>query len=92
MRKTSLVIGAGAAVIISIVTCPAASAADQGTAKPVTSGSTKPHLGNGPAVEKSVPSSAPAATRTENTGATDQNKTVKAMNSNGKAKVETEGK
>ena len=79
-------------MIISIATCAVALAADQGTAKPVTSGSTKPHMGNGPAVEKSVPSSAPAATRSGNTGATDQNKTVKSMNNNAKARVETEGK
>lgn len=92
MRKTSLAIGASAALILSIATCGAASAADEGTAKPATTGSTKPHLGNGPAVEKSVPSSAPAAKTTRNTGATDQNRTVKEMNNNAKAKVDTEGK
>ena len=60
--------------------------------KPVTVGSVKPGLGNGPAVEKSLPSSAPAATTKQQTGATDQDKTVKAMNNNEKAKVEVEGK
>jgi len=49
-------------------------------------------MGNGPAVEKSLPSSAPAATTTQTTGATNQDKTVKAMNSNEKAKVENTGK
>jgi hypothetical protein len=60
-------------------------------AQPAT-GSTKPHLGNGPAVEKSLPSSAPAATTTAKTGATNQDKTVKTMNNNEKSKVEVEGK
>ncbi len=49
-------------------------------------------MGNGPAVEKSLPSSAPAATTTQTTGATNQDKTVKTMNSNEKAKVEAVGK
>ena len=93
MRTTPLAV---AAVIVSISLCGAVYAADQGSAqgsaKPITSGSTQPHLGNGPAVEKSLPSSASDATRTANTGATDQNKTVKSMNNNAKAKVDTEGK
>jgi hypothetical protein len=54
--------------------------------------SAKPHIGNGPAVEKSVPSSAPAATTTRMTGATDQSKTVKGMNNSEKSKVEATGK
>ena len=91
---------AAAAMIVSLSLCGAASAADQGTAqgntqgsaKPITSGSTQPHLGNGPAVEKSLPSQASDASRTANTGATDQDKTVKSMNNNAKAKVDTEGK
>jgi hypothetical protein len=61
-------------------------------AKPARTGSVDPHLGSGPAVQKSLPSSAPAATTTQTTGATDQSKTVKAMNRNEKAKVEVEGK
>ncbi|WP_428541280.1 hypothetical protein [Rhodopila sp.] len=85
-----------AAVIVSLPLCGAVSAADQGnaqdSAKPITTGSTQPHLGNGPAVEKSLPSQASDATRTTNTGATDQDKTVKSMNNNAKAKVDTEGK
>jgi hypothetical protein len=52
----------------------------------------KGQIGNGPAVEKSVPSSAPAATTTRMTGATDQSKTVKSMNNSEKSKVETNGK
>ncbi len=51
-----------------------------------------PHVPGGPEVEKSIPSSAPAATTTRNTGATDQSPTVKAMNSNEKAKIEKSGK
>ena len=39
-----------------------------------------------------MPSSAPAATTTQMTGATNQSKKVKTMNDQGKAKVETEGK
>jgi hypothetical protein len=49
-------------------------------------------LGKGPKVEKSLPSSAPAATTTRTTGSTNQNETVKAMNSQEKAKVEVGGK
>ncbi|WP_428493386.1 hypothetical protein [Rhodopila sp.] len=89
MRTTPV---AFAAAIVSISLCGAVSAADQGTAKPITTGSTQPHLGNGPADEKSLPSSASDATRTAKTGATDQSQTVKSMNNNAKAKVDTEGK
>jgi hypothetical protein len=39
-----------------------------------------------------MPSSAAAATTTRTTGATDQSPTVKAMNSNEKAKIESSGK
>lgn len=93
MRKASFAIGASAALILSAWTCGAALAADEGTATSAPVGSsTKPHLGNGPAVEKSLPSSAPPATTTGTTGATGQNKTVKAMNNNAKAKVDVEGK
>ncbi len=52
----------------------------------------KAHIGNGPAMEKSVPSSAPPATTTRTTGETDQSKTVKAMNNSEKSKVEANGK
>jgi hypothetical protein len=49
--------------------------------------------GNGPKVEKSTPSSsAPAASRTQTTGATDQGPKVKKMNKEAKDKIETEGK
>jgi hypothetical protein len=75
-----LIIGACAALLIS------------GRVALADDAASKPHIGNGPAVEKSVPSSAPAATTTRTTGATDQSNTVKAMNSNEKAKVETNGK
>lgn len=92
MRKSPFAIGATAALIFSVWTCGAVMAADEGAAKPITSGGTKPNMGNGPAQEKSLPSSAPAAKTTAMTGATDQSKTVKSMNSNAKAKVEAEGK
>jgi hypothetical protein len=92
MRKASLAIGAIAALTFLIGTCSPAPAAEQGSAKPATAGSTKPNLGNGPADEKSLPSSAPAAKTTGTTGATDQNKTVKSMNKNEASKVEAGGK
>jgi hypothetical protein len=54
-------------------------------------GSTKPDPGK-PAEEKSMPSSAPAATTTNTTGATNQSATVKKMNEKAKSEVETTGK
>jgi hypothetical protein len=60
-------------------------------AKPTAMGSTKPDPGK-PAEEKSVPSSAPAATTTQTTGATNQSKTVKTMNDKAKSDVEATGK
>jgi hypothetical protein len=54
---------------------------------------TKAQIGNGPKVEKSTPSSsAPAASRTQTTGATNQGHAVKNMNKEAKDKIETEGK
>jgi hypothetical protein len=53
----------------------------------------KAQIGHGPKDEKSTSSSsAPAASRTQTTGATDQSHTVKTMNENAKSRVETEGK
>jgi len=53
----------------------------------------KAQIGNGPKVEKSTSSSsAPAATTTQTTGATDQSQTVKSMNKDAKSRIETEGK
>jgi hypothetical protein len=93
MRKASLRIGAALALIFSVVLSGAVLADEPaGTAKARTTGSTKPNLGNGPAQEKSLPSSAPPATTMRTTGATDQNKTVKTMNSNEKAKIDAAGK
>jgi hypothetical protein len=93
MRKMSLAIGAGAALVVAMLGTGVAAADDAATpAKPPAMGSTKPDMGKGPAVEKSLPSSAPAATTKQTTGATDQNKTVKSMNSNEKDKVEATGK
>jgi hypothetical protein len=54
-------------------------------------GSTKPDPGK-PAEEKSIPSSAPAATNTQTTGATNQSPTVKTMNERAKSEIEVEGK
>jgi hypothetical protein len=61
------------------------------TAKAPMTGSTKPDPGK-PAMEKSLPSSASAATPTQTTGATNQSKTVKSMNDQEKSKVENTGK
>jgi hypothetical protein len=53
----------------------------------------KAQIGNGPKVEKSIPpSSAPAATTKQTTGATDQDHTVKSMNKEAQSRVEKEGK
>jgi hypothetical protein len=60
-----------------------------GTAKAGTTGSTKPHPGNGPAEEKSPPSPASRATTA---GVADQDKTVRTMNSDEKAKIDAAGK
>jgi hypothetical protein len=61
------------------------------TAKPSSMGTTKPDPGK-PAEEKSMPSSAPAATTTQTTGATNQSKTVKTMNEKAKSEIEASGK
>ena len=61
------------------------------TAKSSAMGSTKPDPGK-PAEEKSIPSSAPGATTTQITGATNQSKTVKTMNEKAKSEVEAGGK
>jgi hypothetical protein len=61
------------------------------TAKSSAMGTTKPDPGN-PAEEKSIPSSAPGATTTQITGATNQSKTVKTMNEKAKSEVEAGGK
>ena len=93
MRQISLAIGASAALVAAMLSGGVARADESATpAKPATTSSTKPNMGKGPADEKSLPSSAPAATTTQTTGATDQNKTVKSMNNNEKAKVEATGK
>ncbi len=86
--------GRAIALILSLAAVSGAVLADDaaGTAKARTTGSTKPGLGSGPAEEKSVPSSAANATTTATTGATNQDKTVKTMNNNEKAKVEAGGK
>jgi hypothetical protein len=91
--KKLVAIGASVALVAAMLSGGVAVADDAATpAKPATTSSTKPNMGNGPAVEKSLPSSAPAATTTQTTGATNQDKTVKTMNSNEKAKVEAVGK
>ena len=92
MSNQLITVAAAAALIVSASSLDVVSAADQGSAKPATTGTTKPHLGNGPAVEKSLPSSESAATTGRTTGKTDQGAAVKAMNNNAKAKVDVEGK
>jgi hypothetical protein len=66
-------------------------AAARPTAKQSAMGSTKPDPGK-PAEERSLPSSAPGATTTQITGATNQSKTVKTMNEKAKSEVEAGGK
>ena len=61
------------------------------TAKSSAIGNTRPDPGK-PAEEKSIPSSAPGATTTRITGATNQSKTVKTMNEKAKSEVEAGGK
>jgi hypothetical protein len=93
MRKASFGIGAGLALIFSVCLGGAVLADEPaGSAKARTTGSTKPRLGNGPAHEKSLPSSSRPATPTGATGATNQSKTVKKMNSDEKTKVDAAGK
>jgi hypothetical protein len=93
VKGRSLAMIAASALVLSF-SVSASALADEatGTAKAKTTGSTKPHLGNGPAVEKSLPNAAPAPTTTRSTGARNQDHTVKAMNSSENAKVQTEGK
>lgn len=85
----------GVAVTLGVSPLAGAVAVAQNSTTPGTAtphpGSTKPNLTKGP-TQKSLPSSAPAATRTRTTGATNQSKTVKTMNNDAKGKVETEGK
>ncbi len=91
MRKSPLAFGASVALALSLWTGGDLLAQQNTPTKEPMTGSTKPDPGK-PAVEKSMPSSAPAATTTQMTGATNQSKKVKTMNDQGKAKVETEGK
>jgi hypothetical protein len=92
MRKSSLAFGASVALALSLWTGGGLLAQQSTTtAKPSAMGSTKPDSGK-PAEEKSMPSSAPAATTTQTTGATNQSKTVKSMNEKAKSEVEAGGK
>jgi hypothetical protein len=90
MKKSSWALGASVGMAFSLLA--GGVMADQSTpnVRTPTTGSVK--APDKPAVEESLPSKAPAATRTENTGATDQSKTVKSLNNKEKDKVETEGK
>jgi len=90
MRKAPVAIGAGIGLIVSQLMCGSVMADD--LAKTRTSGSTKPGLGAGPAEQKSVPPSAPPATTTQTTGATNQDRTVKTMNRNAETAINKEGK
>ncbi len=92
LKKPPLALGASVVLALSLWSGGGLLAQQtEPTAKAPMTGSTKPDPGK-PAVEKSMPSSAPAATTTQMTGATNQSKKVKTMNDQGKAKVETEGK
>jgi hypothetical protein len=90
MRKTMLAGGAGIALIVSQLICATVLADD--LAKTRTSGSTKPGLGSGPVEQKSLSSSAPPATTTQTTGATNQDPTVKTMNRNAETTINKAGK
>jgi hypothetical protein len=81
------------ALMVGGLISPAYSQSDSkmGASAPTAMGSTKPDTGK-PAEEKSMPSSAPAATTTQTTGATNQSKTVKTMNDKAKSEVEATGK
>jgi hypothetical protein len=81
------------ALMIGSLISPAYSQSESkvGASTPTAMGSTKPDPGK-PAEEKSMPSSAPAATTAQTTGATNQSKTVKAMNDKAKSDVEASGK
>jgi hypothetical protein len=81
------------AVMIGSLVSPAYSQSEpkMGASTPTATGSTKPDTGK-PAEETSIPSSAPAATPTQTTGATNQSPTVKAMNKKAKSEIEAGGK
>jgi hypothetical protein len=92
MRKSSLAFGAGMVLALSLWTGGELLAQQSTpTTKSTMAGSAKPDTGK-PAEEKSVPSSAPGATTTQTTGATNQSKTVKTMNEKAKSEVEATGK
>jgi hypothetical protein len=92
MRKSSQAFGASVALALWLWAGGGLLAQQSApTAEPSAMGSTKPDPGK-PAEEKSMPSSAPAATTTQTTGATNQSKTVKTMNEKAKSEVEAGGK
>jgi hypothetical protein len=91
LRKSPLAFGASVVLALSLWSGGGLLAQQTDTAKAPMTGSTKPDPGK-PAMEKSMPSSAPAATTTQTTGATNQSKAVKAMNEQEKSKVENTGK
>jgi hypothetical protein len=92
LRKSPLALGASLVLALSLWSGGGLLAQQtESTAKAPMTGSTKPDTGK-PAMEKSMPSSAPAATTKQTTGATNQTKTVKSMNEQEKSKVETTGK
>jgi hypothetical protein len=92
LRKSPLAFGASVVLALSLWSGGGLLAQQtEPTAKAPMTGSTKPDPGK-PAMEKSLPSSAPAATTKQTTGATNQSKTVKSMNDQEKSKVESTGK
>jgi len=92
LKKSPLALGASVVLAFSLWSGGGLLAQQtEPTAKAPMTGSTKPDPGK-PAMEKSMPSTAPAATTTQTTGATNQSKAVKSMNEQEKSKVETTGK
>ncbi len=84
MKKSPLALGASVVLALSLWSGGSLLAQQtEPTAKAPMTGSTKPDPGK-PAMEKSMPSSAPAATTTQTTGATNQSKKVKTMNEQSK--------
>ncbi len=77
-----------AVVILTLGVPVSVAAADDASSPPATA--TRPAREH--PQETSVPNNAPPASRTQTTGSTSQDPTVRKMNSEGKQKLEIEGK
>jgi len=77
-----------AVIALSLFAPLSAAAADDASAHKTTA--TRPAKEH--PQETSVPNNAPPATRTQTTGSTSRDPTVRKMNAEGKQKLETEGK